>query len=93
MILYNETRGNLKTTERRFGEFCSLPFKQCICWTSKSGGCLSLLAKINLALGDFDAAIEAANKVINDGVHYLMTDRFGVDKMILLKCYLGFTSI
>lgn len=39
-----------------------------------------LLAKINLALGDFDAAIEAANKVINDGVHYLMTDRFGVDK-------------
>lgn len=39
-----------------------------------------LLAKINLALGEFDAAIEACNKVIGDGVHHLMTERFGVDK-------------
>lgn len=48
-----------------------------------------LLAKINLALGDFDAAIEAANKVINDGVHYLMTDRFGVDKNDPTKMLFG----
>lgn len=39
-----------------------------------------LLAKIDLALGEFDAAIEACNKVIGDGVHHLMTKRFGVDK-------------
>lgn len=39
-----------------------------------------LLAKIDLALGEFDAAIEACNKVIGDGVHHLMTERFGVDK-------------
>ncbi len=39
-----------------------------------------LLTKINLALGEFDDAIESANKVINDGVHSLMTQRFGVDK-------------
>ena len=32
-----------------------------------------LLTKINLALGEFDDAIESANNVINDGVHYLMT--------------------
>lgn len=39
-----------------------------------------LLAKIDLALGEFDAAIEACTKVIGDGVHHLMTERFGVDK-------------
>lgn len=39
-----------------------------------------LLAKIDLALGEFDAAIEACNKVIGDGVHHLMKERFGVDK-------------
>lgn len=39
-----------------------------------------LLAKIDLALGEFDAAIDACNKVIGDGVHHLMTERFGVDK-------------
>ncbi len=38
-----------------------------------------LLTKINLALGEFDDAIESANLVINDGTHYLMTERFGVD--------------
>jgi hypothetical protein len=39
-----------------------------------------VLAQVNLALGDFDGAIAAANAVINDGWHKLMTDRFGVDK-------------
>lgn len=39
-----------------------------------------LLAKVNLALGDFDGAINACNGVINDGYHHLMTERFGVDK-------------
>lgn len=38
-----------------------------------------LLAKIDLALGDFEDAIDACNKVIGDGVHALMTQRFGVD--------------
>ena len=39
-----------------------------------------LLTKVNLALLDFDGAIASASAVINDGYHYLMTDRFGVDK-------------
>ena len=39
-----------------------------------------LLTKINLALGEFEDAVESANKVIGDGVHHLMTERFGVDK-------------
>ena len=38
-----------------------------------------LLAKIDLALGEFDSAIDACNKVIGDGVHELMRNRFGVD--------------
>jgi hypothetical protein len=36
-----------------------------------------LLTKINLALGEFDDAIASASNVINDGVHSLMTERFG----------------
>lgn len=39
-----------------------------------------LLTKINLALGEFEDAIKSANLVIGDGVHYLMTERFGIDK-------------
>lgn len=39
-----------------------------------------LLAQVNLALGDFDGAIAAADAVINDGWHKLMTERFGVNK-------------
>ncbi|EGF58547.1 RagB/SusD family nutrient uptake outer membrane protein [Bacteroides fluxus] len=39
-----------------------------------------LLTKINLALGEFEDAVESANKVIGDGVHHLMTERFGVNK-------------
>ncbi|NQU54112.1 MAG: RagB/SusD family nutrient uptake outer membrane protein [Bacteroidetes bacterium] len=41
--------------------------------------CNHLLAKVNLALLDFDGAISAANAVINDGYHHLMTERFGMD--------------
>lgn len=36
-----------------------------------------LLTKIHLALGEFDEAIAAADAVINDGRHSLMTTRFG----------------
>lgn len=36
-----------------------------------------LLTKVNLALCEFDDAIESANAVINDGKHALMTARFG----------------
>jgi hypothetical protein len=41
--------------------------------------CNHLLAKVNLALLDYDGAIAAANAVINDGYHHLMTERFGKD--------------
>ena len=36
-----------------------------------------LLAKICLANSDFDGAITATSAVINDGIHSLMTERFG----------------
>jgi len=39
-----------------------------------------LLTKVNLALCEFDDAIASANAVINDGVHALMTTRFGSAK-------------
>jgi starch-binding outer membrane protein, SusD/RagB family len=39
-----------------------------------------LLTKVNLALGLFDDALNSANAVINDGIHQLMTARFGSDK-------------
>ncbi len=41
------------------------------------GACSHLLTKINLALGDFDAAITSANNVINGGTYSLMRNRFG----------------
>src|SRR5699024_9714144 len=44
------------------------------------GACLHLLTKINLALGDFEDAIESASKVIDGGTYHLMTQRFGIDK-------------
>ena len=44
------------------------------------GAAYHLLTKINLALGEFDAAIESAGKVIDGGYHELMRERFGVDK-------------
>lgn len=36
-----------------------------------------LLAKVYLANGNFDGAITATSAVINDGIHSLMTQRFG----------------
>jgi len=36
-----------------------------------------LLTKVNLALGEFNDAVVSANAVINDGLHALMTTRFG----------------
>lgn len=41
--------------------------------------CYHLLAKVNLALGDFDGAIKAASAVIDNPQYKLMTTRFGVD--------------
>ncbi|WP_175632547.1 RagB/SusD family nutrient uptake outer membrane protein [Pedobacter ghigonis] len=41
------------------------------------GACSHLLTKVNLALGDFDAAITSANNVINGGTYSLMRNRFG----------------
>lgn len=43
------------------------------------GACQHLLAKIDLALGDFDGAIKQSTDLINGGVYHLMTDRFGAD--------------
>ena len=40
---------------------------------------LHLLTKVNLALGDFDAAIASSTQIINGGTHSLTTDRFGID--------------
>ncbi|MFT4155837.1 RagB/SusD family nutrient uptake outer membrane protein [Parafilimonas sp.] len=44
------------------------------------GACYHLLAKIDLALGDFDDAIAAATAVIDGGAYKLMTDRFGTEQ-------------
>ena len=44
-----------------------------------NGAVLHLLTKVNLALGDFDAAIQSASKLIDGGAFHLMTQRFGVD--------------
>ncbi|QIL40308.1 RagB/SusD family nutrient uptake outer membrane protein [Pedobacter sp. HDW13] len=41
------------------------------------GACSHLLTKVNLALGDFDAAITSANNLINGGTYSLMRNRFG----------------
>lgn len=39
-----------------------------------------VLTKVNLALGEFDDAIASATAVIDDGIHGLMTERFGAYK-------------
>ncbi len=44
------------------------------------GAVLHLLTKVNLALGDFDAAIASASQVIDGGNYDLMRNRFGVDE-------------
>lgn len=43
------------------------------------GAVSHLLTKVNLALGLFDDAIASAGRVIDGGVHALMTNRFGAD--------------
>jgi starch-binding outer membrane protein, SusD/RagB family len=44
------------------------------------GAVSHLLTKVNLALGEFDDAIQSASNVIDGGNHALMTSRFGIDK-------------
>lgn len=44
-----------------------------------------LLAKVNLALGNFDDAIAASSAVINNGTFKLMTNRFGADAAVASK--------
>lgn len=44
------------------------------------GAVSHLLTKVNLALGEFDDAIQSASNVIDGGNHALMTQRFGIDK-------------
>ncbi len=43
------------------------------------GAAYHILTKINLALGEFDAAVTSAGAVIDGGVHSLMTSRFGTN--------------
>ncbi|WP_026969986.1 RagB/SusD family nutrient uptake outer membrane protein [Algoriphagus terrigena] len=43
------------------------------------GALQHLLIKINLALGDFQDALDVANRLIDQGPYALMTRRFGVD--------------
>ena len=48
------------------------------------GAVYHMLTKVNLALGEFDAAIESANYLI-DGDYALMTERFGSYKKDLAR--------
>ncbi|REG92835.1 RagB/SusD family nutrient uptake outer membrane protein [Algoriphagus antarcticus] len=43
------------------------------------GALQHLLIKINLALGEFQDALDVANRLIDSGPYALMTERFGVD--------------
>ncbi|WP_439489515.1 RagB/SusD family nutrient uptake outer membrane protein [Algoriphagus sp.] len=43
------------------------------------GAIQHLLTKINLALGEFEDAVQSATRLIDGGSHALMTNRFGVD--------------
>ncbi len=62
-----------------------LDLDSALLWTSDAvnkgevtkGAVAHLLTKVNLALGNFDAAITAANSVINGGVYSLMKVPFG----------------
>ena len=62
-----------------------LDLDSALLWTSDAvnkgevtkGGVGHLLTKVNLALGNFDAAITAANGVINGGTYSLMKTAFG----------------
>jgi starch-binding outer membrane protein, SusD/RagB family len=45
--------------------------------TANKDAAYHLLTKVNLALGEFDAAITSASVVIDGGTHELMTERFG----------------
>lgn len=45
--------------------------------TANKDAAYHLLTKINLALGEFDDAVESATVVIEGGIHELMTERFG----------------
>jgi len=62
-----------------------LDLDSALLWTSDAvnrgevtkGAVAHLLTKVNLALGNFDAAITAANSVINGGTYSLMKSTFG----------------
>ena len=62
-----------------------LDLDSALLWTSDNvnkgevtkGAVAHLLTKVNLALGNFDAAIASANSVINGGVYSLMKSTFG----------------
>ncbi|HSU49279.1 MAG TPA: RagB/SusD family nutrient uptake outer membrane protein [Segetibacter sp.] len=62
-----------------------LDLDSALLWTSDNvnkgevtkGAVAHLLTKVNLALGDFDGAITAANSVINGGAYSLMKSNFG----------------
>ncbi len=62
-----------------------LDLDSALLWTSDNvnkgevtkGAVAHLLTKVNLALGNFDAAITSANSVINGGVYSLMKNTFG----------------
>jgi hypothetical protein len=43
------------------------------------GALQHLLIKVNLALGEFQGALNVANRLIDNGPYKLMTERFGVD--------------
>jgi starch-binding outer membrane protein, SusD/RagB family len=55
-------------------------YEDCPVGDVNKAACNHLLTKVNLSLGEFDDALTSANAVINDGIHALMTTRFGIDK-------------
>jgi hypothetical protein len=61
-------------------EFAELWVPDAVDKGAVSKGAVShLLTKVNLALGLFDDAIASASRVIDGGVHALMTTRFGIN--------------
>lgn len=87
--LYNEPKLDFKTVDRTvILKQIQADMQYAVQWVTDEGkakgevtkgACQHLLAKIDLALGDFDGAIQAATDLIDGGVYHLMTERFGQD--------------
>jgi len=87
--LYNEPKLDFKTVDRTvILKQIQSDMQFAVKWVTDEGkakgevtkgACQHLLAKIDLALGDFDGAISVATDLIDGGAYHLMTERFGQD--------------